>query len=142
MSFSFPTSFLCFSWNSFAASSFGQRRSESSRARITERGEGAEYHHDEQTSPAPQFTPCTIRGSSYWSVYEYKACILKSLKGRTAAAAGLFAHAHMHAHTLSGRPKSRAVCAQAHPGQGWGATLAHTTEHRHHQAQSGQWPPP
>lgn len=142
MSFSFPTSFLCFSWNSFAASSFGQRRSESSRARITERGEGAEYHHDEQTSPAPQFTPCTIRGSSYWSVYEYKACILKSLKGRTAAAAGLFAHAHMHAHTLSGRPKSRAVCAQAHPGQGRGAALAHTTEHRRHQAQSGQWPPP
>ena len=56
MSFSFPTSFLCFSWNSLAASSCGQNWAGDQ----SDRGEGEEHRHDhQQTSPSPRSPPPT-----------------------------------------------------------------------------------
>lgn len=116
MFFSFPTSFLCFSWNSFAASSCSQRpgdrvgqRQAEDEAQKKGRGQNVNVtsthaRHQQQLLPKTQ---------------EYKMCIRKSPKGRTRSCQQLLpesVHAHMHAMGLAhGRRRELARAPPTEP---------------------------
>lgn len=89
MFFSFPTSFLCFSWNSFAASSCDQSPGDRVGQRPAEgEAQGAEYRQDQHTPP-PSEAALTRR--------EQKMCIWKSPKGQTRS------RQQLRPHTSGGR---------------------------------------